>query len=146
MDVDGLTFRFRFYSSSQAERCYFYCGTGELGLFLADLYMSSAANDPTVHRPAIQYVPAFDVAMWDFDENTLPQNDIGDYTWIWLDETDGITGQWITHGGVMMDGIDGFNLLKPQIESLQGYVDEHVRNIALGYAPTVTTWTDWPAS
>ncbi|AMQ66965.1 MULTISPECIES: hypothetical protein [Mycolicibacterium] len=140
MLASEATFRIRFH---QEVANYFYCGTGELGLQLANLYLDTLANDPTVDQRAIEHTPAFDLAVWDFTSDQLPDNDIELHSWVWLDETDGITGQWITHGGVMMDGIDGFNLLKPQIESLQGYADQHVRNIALGYAPIVTTWADW---
>lgn len=142
MNVDDVTFRIHVYSIEMNAMCDFYCGGGELGLLIANRQLSAAASDPTVDNLSIQYAPILQIIKWDFDENSLPHSSIDEFTWIFLSDTNAITGDWIPYGGAMMDGAAGFNLLKPLIKSLEGYEDDHARNMTLGYAP-IANWADW---
>lgn len=90
----------------------------------------------------LEYAAELSIAIWDFDDSSLPA-DRGAFTWLFLAETDMITGYWQPYGQAMADGSSGFDMLQPIVAPKRNYSDAHVRNVTLGYTPLATGWTAW---
>lgn len=144
-DVENYFFRLRMYSSPFAQYAYYYNGYGALGLYIGQQMLATVTGDPSISDYAIEYVPAFPMSTWDFDDASLPP-DADNYTWFLLAETTHFTGEWIPYGQNIIDGRAGLDELKPLAVDMQGYVDDYVRNAQLGYAPLITGWTTWDPS
>lgn len=141
-DISGYFFRFRCYNVAAEEYYHFSCGPGDIGWDVAQRFLDVTGGDPTVSEYVIEYVPEFAVTLWDFNEASLP-SDPESYTWLFLSETDMITGYWQPYGQAMADAAAGFALLHPIIAPMRNYSGPHVRNVALGFTPLVTGWTAW---
>jgi hypothetical protein len=104
-------------------------------LTVGERFLSATAGN-------LECVAAFTIVDWNFDESSLPA-DHDNFTWLFLADTDMITGDWQPYGQAMADGAAGFDMLQPAVAPMQNYSDVHVRNVTLGYTPIVTGWTVW---
>jgi hypothetical protein len=110
-DIESCFFRFRCYNDSAEEYYHYSCGPGSAGLEVGQRFLS--ATDGILESAA-----AFTITHWDFDEASLPA-DRHDFTWLFLAETDMITGDWQPYGQAMADGVAGFDMLQPAVAPMQ---------------------------